>query len=294
LLKSHDIELSRYQIAELYMVFGGIPYYLDYVNKGVGPAQNIDRTLFVKNAPLSREFDDLYASLFKKPEKYKEIVAALGNTPGGLTRDELLKKTGQPSGSQFTKALLELEQCGFIEATSDFTRNSREMYYKLIDFFTLFYLRHVQNNTGKDDRYWQNRSLRGEQNAWYGLAFERLCKAHVAQIKQRLGILGISTQIRTWRSRLSKPAAQIDLVIDRNDNIVNLCEIKFSAKPFTVEAAYDTRLRERLETFREETGTSKALHTILITATGVTQNSYLGEVQMLITLDDLFMPIITG
>jgi hypothetical protein len=270
------------------MVLGGIPYYLDYVDKGIGPAQCIDRMFFAKQAPLKREFDDLYASLFRKPEKHRQITLVLGKHPEGMTRDELIKATASASGGQFSKVLRELEQCGFVESVVDFTRKSNDRYYKLTDFFTMFYVKHMHDNEGEDDWYWQNMSRKGEHLALYGLAFERLSWAHISQIKRRLGIAGVSTRVCAWRSRKSKPACQIDLIIKRADGVINLCEMKFSVNSFAVNQTYDTRLRERRETFRAETETGDALHTTLITTYGLASKTYYGEVQSVVTLDDLF------
>jgi AAA+ ATPase superfamily predicted ATPase len=289
---SRGIVLNRYQIAELYMILGGIPYYLDYIEKGISPARNIDKMFFAKRPPLEREFQDLYASLFRKPEKHLLIVEALGENTAGLTRDEIVARTAILSGGQLTKTLRELEQCGFIEATWNFAWKKKEEYYKLIDFYTLFYLKHIRGNRSGDAHFWQNKNRKGEQLAWYGLAFERLCKAHVSQIKQKLGIAGVSTRVSTWRSRHGDPAVQIDLVIDREDNIVNLCEMKFSVKTYSIEKDYDMKLRMRAETFREETGTKKALHTTMVTTHGISRNAYYGEVQAEVTLDDLFVPAV--
>jgi len=290
--EERGIVLSRYQIAELYMMLGGIPYYLDYVDKGASPAQCIDRMFFVKHAPLAREFEDLFASLFRRPERYLQVVEALATNTAGMTREALRESTGLPSGGQLSKTLRELEQCGFIESTRDFSKKANDASYKIVDFFTLFYVKHIRGNQTGDERYWQNLHRKGGAYAWYGLAFERLCKAHADQIKQRIGILGVSTRISAWRSRRSTPAAQIDLVIDREDGVINLCEMKFSLKPFVIDRDYDARIRERTETFRAETRTTKALHTTFVTTYGLSKSGYNGEVQSVVTLDDLFRPLL--
>ena len=290
--KNRGIELSRYQIAELYMVLGGIPYYLNYVDKGLSPAQCIDLMFFSKKAPLQREYRDLFASLFRNPQKHLIIIETLSTNSKGMTRDELIKKSCISSGGQLTKALEELEQCGFIEVTRDFMRPVREPLYQVVDFFTLFYLRYLKSGTVSDARFWQNKSHKGEQLSWYGLAFERLCRSHVLQIKQRLGIAGVSTDTCVWRSRKYNPGTQIDLVINREDNIINLCEMKFSASAYEIDKAYDARLRERKELFRRETETKKALHTTMVTTYGISRNAYYGEVQSEVTLDDLFLPLL--
>ena len=287
-MQSRGIVYNRYQIAETYMVLGGVPYYLDYLESDFSPAQNIDRMFFASNAPLKREFNDLYRSLFQNPDNHIRVIEALGKRPSGLVRDEIIKETGISAGGRLSKTLIELEQCGFIQGQREFTRRKNGKYYKLSDFFSRFYLRFLADRP-EDEHYWQNKSLRGEQLAWYGVTFEQLCAAHVGAIKQKLGISGVSTTVSAWRSKLSQPMAQIDLVIDRADNIINLCEMKFSTKPFVIDKEYDMKLRERRETFREETKTRKALHTTLVTTYGISRNAYIGEVQSEVTLDDLFI-----
>ena len=290
-LRSIGVSLSRMQIAELYMAIGGIPYYLDYADPGLSVPQLIDQMFFDDAAPLAGEFDELYASIFKYPEKHLAIIEALAINASGLPQKELSALIGEKTGGSFSKTIRELEQCGFVRKVREFNKKKNGISYKLIDFYTLFYLKHVRDYSGSDRRYWQNHSMKGAQLAWNGLAFERVCEAHPDQIKQRLGILGVSTYISAWRSKHSKPGVQIDLVIDRDDGIVNLCEIKFTGKKFHIEKSYDSELRERKEVFREETQTRKAIHTTMITASGLDDTSYLGEVQSEVTLDDLFRPV---
>jgi AAA+ ATPase superfamily predicted ATPase len=287
--RAMDAQINRMQIAEIYMALGGVPFYLDYYDTGLSPVQNIDALFFAPNAPLAGEFDELYASLFKKPEHHVRIVTILGQYAKGLTQKELSEKTGLPSGGTMTKALRELEQCGFIRHYRDFSNNQKNNYYQLIDFFTFFYIKHVKNNLTGDAHYWQNLSRKGGHYAWNGLAFERVCMAHVNQIKQRLGIAGVSTETSVWRSKRSRPAVQIDLVIDRDDSVINLCEMKYSGKSFLIDEAYDRTLRERRETFREETGTGKALHMTMVTSSGLAPGSWRGEIQSEVLLDDLFV-----
>jgi len=287
--RNNGIELSRQQIAELYMVFGGIPYYMNYVEKGMSPEQIVDNMFFVKGAPLKNEFENLYAALFKNPDHYIRIIESLGKTQGGMTQKELWADMKVLPGGSLVKALNELEQCGFVRRYREFTKKKSGQYYQLIDFFTLFYLKHMKNQTGRDAKYWQNQSKTGGRNAWNGFAFERVCAVHISQIKHKLGISGVTTEAAAWRSRYSVPAVQIDLVVSRNDGVINLCEMKFTGKPFRLDAAYDSTLMQKRETFREETGTNKALHVTLVTSNGLMPGSYLGMVQAQVLLDDLFV-----
>jgi hypothetical protein len=191
-------------------------------------------------------------------------------------------------GGSLSKALNELEQCDFIRRYREFTKKKSGQYYQLTDFFTLFYLKHIKNQAGQDTKYWQNQSKTGGRYAWNGFAFERVCAAHIPQIKHRLGIAGVTTNVSAWRSKYSVPAKQIDLVISRDDGVINLCEMKFTIEAFKIDAAYDNVLLLKREVFREETGINSALHITMVTSSGIAPGSYFGLVQAQVLLDDLF------
>ena len=286
--KAHDIVMNRYQIAEMYMVFGGIPYYLNMLEKSLGPSQNVDRLLFIKNAPLKNEFNEVYHSLFASADRHIGIVRALARTRPGMTRDEIIQAAKIPGGGNLTKTLAELEQCGFIERYSDFTKRKKDAYFRLIDPFSLFWLKYVEGNDLKDEYYWTNLLDDGGRRAWSGHAFELLCLLHVAQIKTRLGISGISTQVFSWRSRKSEPAAQIDLLIARKDGVINLCEMKYTLHPYTLNKEHEQSLQLKRMAFLSETGTRAALHTTMVTTYGLTDQGYRGSVQSEVSLDDIF------
>ena len=286
--RAKGIELNRIQIAQLYMVLGGIPYYLDYLEKGKSPEQIIDSLFFARGAPLAGEYQNLYASLFKYPENHLRIIGVLSQKQSGVTQKELFAALKTKSGGSFSKALSELEQCGFIRKYRDFTKAKQGQFYQLTDFYTIFYHKHIKDASLPDARYWQSRSRKGGWNAWYGLAFERLCAAHIDQVRGGLGISGVSASVLGWRSSKSNPGVQVDLIIKRDDNIIDLCESKFTTKPFAVDAGYDAGLLYKRETFCEETGTHLAVHIVMISANGLTPDSYRGMIQSVVTLDDLF------
>ena len=289
--KENGVVMNRYQIAESYMVFGGVPYYMNMFEKGLGPTQNIDKLLFVENAPLKNEFNEVYRSLFRACDRHIRIVGALSKKKAGMTRDEIIMSENIPGGGNLTKTLCELEQCGFIEKYSDFTRPINSACYRLIDPFTLYWLKYVKNNQTKDDYYWTNLIDDGSRRAWSGHAFELLCLRHLAQIKQKLGILGISTEVFTWRSKESQPGAQIDLLISRKDGVVNLCEMKYSLHPVTLTQKDDEGLQYKRTAFIAETGTRKAVHITMVTTYGLTEKGNKASVQSEVTLNDLFKEI---
>ena len=283
------IVVNRYQIAEIYMVFGGVPFYLSMFKKHLGPTQNIDQLLFAKNAPLKNEFNEIYHSLFRSPQRHLTIVNDLSKRKSGLTRDEIIKATKIPGGGNLTNTLKELEQCGFIEKYTDFTKQKNAAYYRLVDPFSLFWLRYVDNNNTKDEYYWTNLIDDGGRRAWAGYAFEMICLHHIPQIKNKLGISGISTQVFSWRSKNHRPNAQIDLLISRRDGVVNLCEMKFTLHPYTITSQYAQQLLNKQMAFKSETNVRSALHLTMVTTYGLTKQGHWTAAQSEVTLDDLFV-----
>jgi hypothetical protein len=283
------IVMNRYQIAEIYMIFGGIPYYLSMLRKDLGPSQNVDQLLFASDAPLKNEFYEVYRSLFRASERHVSIVSSLSKKRDGLTRDEVGKSSGIPRGGNLTRTLKELENCGFIERYSDFTKKKNSAYYRLIDPFSLFWLAYVNNNNTKDEYYWTNLIDDGGRRAWSGHAFEQLCLLHIAQIKHKLGISGVSTDVFSWRSKEYSPGARIDLLIARKDGVINLCEMKYTLHPFTISKDYDNELNHKRIAFQSETKTPNAIHITMVTTYGLAKKGYFLSVQSEVTLDDLFI-----
>lgn len=236
--ESKGLEMSRYQIAECYMVFGGIPFYWNLLEKGLSLAQNIDKIFFARNGKLTNEFNLLYAALFKSPEQYIDVVTALGRKKAGMTREEIITATGKPSNGALSKVLDELEYCGFIRKYCGYGKKTKEAIYQLIDNYTLFYFKFIQQNKNNDEQFWSASIDSAMHRAWSGLAFERLCMAHTQQIKAALGISGVLSNIYSWRKEADEngKGAQIDLLIDRNDQVVNICEMKYSLSEFNVSS----------------------------------------------------------
>jgi len=288
---SRGVAFNRQQIAEAYMILGGIPYYMDAIDKIYGLNQNIDMLLFDKGARLGGEFTRLYHSLFRHAENHIRIVDTLAENNPGMTRQELLAESGISNGGGLTKILSELESCGFISRSSDINRKRNGEYYKLIDFFTLFHYKYLRKRVSTDPHFWTNYISNPAHRAWCGYAFERLCMAHIRQIKQRLGISGVITEVYAFRSSQQKGGAQIDMIIDRKDDTINLCECKFSIKPYTLTQQDIDDLDRKKEVFLQETKKRKSIHMTLITANGLTHNAYRNEIQAEITLNDLFVPV---
>ena len=288
--KSKGLEMSRYQLAECYMVLGGIPYYWSLLEKGLSLAQNIDKIIFAKNGKLSNEFNQLYASLFKSPEQYIDIVTALGKKKAGMTREEIIAATDKYSNGALSKVLDELEYCGFIRKYNGFDKKSKQAIYQLIDNYTLFYFKFIQQNENNDEHFWSASIDSAMHRAWSGLAFERLCMAHTQQIKVALGISGVLSNVYSWRKEADETSdgAQIDLLIDRNDQVINLCEMKYSLSEYAIDAEYEQKLRNKKSAFIDATNTRKAVHLTMVTTFGIKTNVHSGIVQNEVKLDDLF------
>ena len=289
MLQSRRVELGRYQTIELYLALGGIPHYLAQVEPGLSAAQNIDRLCFAKNGLLKDEFHHLFESLFEQSERHEAVVRALATKCSGLSRTELLRLARLDTGGAASKVLEELHESGFISQLPQLGKTHRDGVFWLADEFSLFHLTWLSKGGGSR---WLERQGTPAWRAWIGLAFEMLCLKHVFAIKHALGISGVETVTASWAERpgrLLEDGAQIDLVIDRADRCTNLCEMKFSEGPFTIDKAYAKVLRHKRDAFRDVTKTRKALFVTLVTSYGLTNNQYSQElVAKALTMDSLF------
>ena len=304
--RQRNLGMSRRNILETYMVLGGIPYYWDFLRSDLSWAQNIDRMLFHRNGELRHEFEALYRSLFRRPQAYIDVVTALGTKKAGMTRNELMEQAGTGpaasragtgpaptcyQGSTLTKILRELEQCDFIRSYAAIGKTKKETLYQLTDNFTLFHFKFLADHHADDGDYWTRIITKPLYNAWSGLAFERVCLQHIGQIKKALGISGIISNVCSWSYRpkdKSEKGAQIDLVIDRDDNVINLCEMKFAQGEYAITQQYDLELREKMSLFAEKTHTRKGISIVMITSYGLKRNEWANGIQRQVTMDDLF------
>ena len=289
-LQAKGANYDRYQLLELYMAMGGIPYYLENIQVNRSIAQNIDRLFFTENGLLATEYANLYRSLFNKYEKHTLIVEALSQKAKGLTRKEIIAATKLSDGGSMTAVLEELEQSGFIRLYLPFGKGKRNALFQLIDPYTLFYLTFVKDSKAQVKGAWLAQINSPRWLAWSGYAFEYICRYHVEAIKKALSIGGVYAEISTWRSQKSEKGTQIDLIIDRNDRVINICEIKFSIDKYTITKAYAENLQQKLSTFRTETGTKKTLFLTMITTYGLKQNEYVQRiVNDSVEMDALFV-----
>lgn len=286
-LHAHGFLWERYDILRCYMVLGGIPYYLSLLDSRLSLAQNIDRLFFEKSPVLKGEFGELYNALFRNAERYISIVRALSEKREGMTREEIRNKT-KIDGGQLTKILTNLEQSDFIIGYQKFNNKKKNTTYRLCDFFTLFYFKFIENQSTGDRNFWLHRQNMPGINIWQGYTFEQICLSHIEQIKKKLGIAGVATSSSTWRSNDSSLNVQIDLLIDRADRVINVCEIKFSQEPYIITKEYAQKLREHMGIFKYESKTRRSLAITFITTFGVAKNVHSSMVQNEITADDLF------
>lgn len=279
---------DRYTILQCYMSLGGVPFYLSLLNPQESLAQNLDRLFFQKNAALREEFDELFNALFSQADKYTDVVKALASKREGLTRAEIISHT-KLSGGGLTKILENLGRCDFIETYSKFKSTVRNTIYRISDPYTLFYFKFVHNNNSKDEHFWTSNIGSPSVKAWQGFSFEAVCITHLAQIKKKLGISGVGTSASAWRQQGGENnGAQIDLIIDRDDRIINICEMKFSEKPYSITKEYADKLRLKMAIFSEATHTRKSLALTMVTTYGILHGIHSGIVLNEVVMDDLF------
>ena len=289
LLRERGIVLSKYDIVQSYMIFGGIPFYLNYFKRGSSLAQNVDELFFIKGAKLSLEYDRLFSSIFTNPDATKTIVRALATRSKGYTRKELVNEFGCSDGGSLTRTLAALIASDFVIKYVPFGCGKKDEHYKLVDPFCLFYLKFVQNRDFLTDGFWQQNVDAQPIVTWRGYAFENVCFNHVAEIKRALGISGMSSRESAWTKVGDDEAGtQIDMLIMRRDNVVNMCEMKFYGDCFTVDKSYDALLRKRQDILYEKLPKRCAIHNTLVTTYGIKDNEYKWSFENVITMEDLF------
>ena len=280
---------DRYQIVQMYMALGGIPYYLDAVQAEFSAAQNIQNLFFESSGILQNEFQILYRSLFKKYEFYEKVVEVLSTKTYGLQRNDIIKLSGVSSGGTLTRVLTDLEESGFITTYPSFDNKSKNLTYRLSDYYTLFYFKFIHSGTIRGKNAWLNLIDHPSVRVWQGISFEQICIDHSEQIKMALGISGVMTNISTWRGQTETKSAQIDLLIDRRDQVINICEAKFSLNTFMIDKDYAEKLRNKVGIFKQVSKTRKAVFLTMITTYGTEKNKHaLGLIQNEVTMDDLF------
>ena len=279
---------NRYQIAQCYMILGGIPFYLTLLNPKLSLLSNIDELFFADaHAMLRTEYNELYSTLFKRPDNYLAVIRMLTERKEGFTRKEISEKT-KLGGAALSKILSDLEQCDFIFSYARYGNAKNNAIYRIKDFYTLFYYKYVNGIDTKDSLRWTHLSSTPQVSSWQGFSFELLCLLHLDEIKKALGIDRILNDASAWRSKQPEQNTQIDLVIERADHNINLCEMKFSSGMYAIDKGYEQKLRECMSIFLAETMTRCSTRITLVTTYGVLQNKHSGIVNDEVLLDDLF------
>ena len=292
-LKDRGFDWDRYQIMQLYMIIGGVPYYLSLLNRNLSLPQNIDNLIFRRGGELNDEFNELYNALFKRADRYIKIVQMLAGKREGFTKTEIAEKTGF-SGGGLTKLLDNLERCDFIVSYSQYGNKVKQTIYRLCDFYTLFYFKYVKNERTRDENFWQHNFESRSVASWQGFAFEELCIRHLQHIKQGLGISGMATAASSWRltgKSTESKGTQVDLVISRADKIIHLIEMKFSAVPYAITKDYAKHLTERKQLFMEANNISRGVVLSFITPFGLKAGQYTSLVHSSLAADTMFADI---
>jgi AAA+ ATPase superfamily predicted ATPase len=289
MLENKNCVLDNYQIIQLYMAMGGIPYYLDMIQPQLSAAQNIQEMFFNKNGMLKNEFFNLYRSLFKKHKTYEKLVEILAKKTYGMPRGEIVKHAGIKSGGTLTKILADLEESGFIGAYRSLDGKNKNIIYRLSDYYTLFYLKFIKDKQYTGNHVWINLIDNPSHRAWQAFTFEQVCLDHAEQIKKALGIHGMLSDVSAWRGSIDKESVQIDLLIDRRDQVINVCEVKYSIDKVIIDKDYAEKLRKKINILKEVTQTKKSVFLTLISTYGLHANKYTSSlVQNEVTMDALF------
>jgi hypothetical protein len=271
-LISKQIKLSHFQIVQLYLAMGGIPHYLEQLQKGTSAAQNIQDLCFTKNGSLRNEFENLYFALFDNAENHIKIIKALASKSSGIDRQEILKLTDISDGGGFSKTLKELEASGFISTFQPLEKKKKDTIFRLTDEYSLFYLKFIEGSRVKN---WLATSQQQQYKIWCGYAFENLCVKHADNILEALEIAGIQSNVNSFLHRPDDDypkGFQIDMLIDRKDNILNICEMKFYADEFVIKKDYAKNLRTKREGLKAVLKTKKTVHITFISIYGVFEN----------------------
>ena len=297
-LKKRGISLNEKQILDIYMAIGGIPFYLRGITKGMSAAQNIDALCFEKNGLLFDEFRNLFESLFEEAEVNLTIVKQIVKHGNRISREALVDATGISSGGTLNKRLAELEAAGFIQHFLPFGRSQRDHFYRVIDEFSLFHLRWIEpflasGMISDEQGYWQNMVKTPAVSSWAGYAFETICLKHLSQIRKALRLEKIACKAGSWeylpKKGSVKDGVQVDLLFDRKDGVVTLCEIKYSEKPFVIDKAYGKKLMQKCDIFQQRFKKTKQIFLALITTMGLKPSIWSEEiVHQEVDLKDLF------
>lgn len=294
-LIDHGFSWERLQTIQCYMILGGVPFYWSMLKNHLSLPENIDALFFARDGMLRQEFEEMYSAIFSNADKYVQIIRSLAKKSQGMTRQEIETAT-RISGGSLTKMLNNLKRCDFITTLSQLDNKKKNEIYRLCDFYTLFYLHFIASDTSRDEQFWLHHFMDRSIEVWQGLTFELVCQMHLPQLKKALGISGVATYASAWRyvppqnaadRGLPTDGAQIDLVIERADKMIHLCEMKFSANKYTITKDYENALRRKQDVFAQVTGKRSTLLTF-ITPNGLVTGKHLNLIHNDISAQELF------
>ena len=283
--QSYGFTFTKKQVIDCYMVFGGIPYYFNLFDKRLSLVQNINNLVIDPQGQLHYEYEHLFSSLFKNAATHVKIISVIAEQKWGVQRTDIVDKTGISDGEGLTRALRELEQCGFIRKYKNMTSKIKGSFFQVVDPFVLFSHYYLQDDKLTD---WLKFYKSAAFYAWRGNAFEIVALCHIQQIKKCLGISGVSSEEYSWKSIQKNNGAQIDLIIDRRDDVMNICEMKYSDDEYVIDSEYEKEIIHKVELFRKEVEPEKALHVTLVTVSGLKKNEHSDVVLNIIKGEDLF------
>lgn len=285
------LPMSRNMIVEGYMVMGGVPYYWTKLERTKSLGRNINDLFLTVGGELHNEFSYIYASMFSKPEKYVSVIEALSGKKSGLTREEIITRGKLESSGKLSKILEELIECGFVRKYCHTGKDLRDAIYQLVDCYSLFYYQFVKKAHNVDEEYWTRLMRTPAYHTWCGLSFERVCLLHTKQIKQALGISGIMANVFSWHIKATEfhPGVQIDLLIDRADNVIDVCEMKYAADGYSLDSASLKSIKDKISVLRQYTPSKKYIEAVLVTSNGTVRNKYSEEIPNKIDAGQLFM-----
>lgn len=295
-LKAHGHRYTHQRVLDTYLVTGGVPHYLNQMKKSRSLLQNINDMCFNPNGLLHQEFPRLFRALFKSAEDNLQIIRLIAQKRFGISRNDLIKNLKTQSGGTLTKRIEELEAAGFIKTFIPYGLNNRSQYYRVTDEYSFFYLKWIEPELKKglsfSEGYWQSLSKTSSWNSWSGYAFETVCLKHIEPIRKALGLENIGCKTGSWRHKTKdkhKTGAQIDLLFDRLDDALTLCEIKYTRQAFKVDKSYAKELMNKLDCFEKQTNNRKELFLALISVSNVKETAWSEElVDQVVLLEDLF------
>lgn len=295
----HDVEemtqslrlgWSRDAVLQCYLVFGGLPYYLDMLDRRKSLSQNIDALCLGTNAPLRREVPLLMEASLGNAPLHRAILRELAQSKVGIRRMDLANRVEGGTTGSFKRALDDLEKCGYIRCYTNRYERRKPSVYQLVDPFLLFGFRFMVDRApdGHGLVSWKDFERTPAYYAWRGNAFEIACVNHTRQIKHAIGISAVKTEDFPWSSSTSEPGAQIDMVIERADGVTNLCEMKYTDGPFVADREFEEDMARRRRVFQIESATKNTVQSVLVCPQGLRPNTHSWDIAHVVDIDDLF------